>query len=337
MTQEPANLLWFGRKISLVRVAAIAFFFLFLWLNAIALFFPLKTDKKQAACLLFLVMPILVTIAYLPFTTHTDAPQKEGHQGVIALHLLQAAFGLTWHIIALLYLFRDHEIPSRVVQIYTSARTEQWPAYFLLIDLVSLSLSFLYLTAVEDGILVAIVVLVGSVVFGPAFVVSAYCVYREQCISKALSRARNKRKEWTVLNDGHVSSIFQIFQIILGRGPDMFREIQNALRMQIFSCLTFVAVFWVSFIFDHCLSVENRTDKVASPELVSWQLLLLLPVKLQWSICDDLSDRHVLCVKFFSPQKRGGHVVDMLAHEVWMQKQWFWQKLVLNCALSPSP
>lgn len=232
-TRDP-NVVW-KKKISLVRVAAIAFAFLFLWLNAIALFFPLKTDKKQAACLLFLAMPILVTIVYLPFTTHPDAPQKKGHHGVIALHLLQAAFGLTWHLTALLYLFRDHEILGRVVQLFTSFRTEQWPAYFLLIDLVSLFLSFLYLTAVEDGLLITLVGLVGAVVFGPAFVVSAYCVYREQCISKALPRARNKRKDWTVRNDVHVSFLIPSIQIIQVRGPDVFWEIQfsTAIRVQI--------------------------------------------------------------------------------------------------------
>lgn len=183
------------KKISLYRVAAIAVSFLALWLNVIALFFPLGTDKKQAACLFFLGMPFAVTLVYLPFTTSQDAPQQKGHKGVIALHLLQAAFGLTWHLVAVLFVLRDPELPSRVAHLFTSFRTEEWSTYFLLIDFVSLFLSFLYLTAVEDGVVIALLELVGGVVFGPAFAVSAYCVYREQCISKAVSRVRNKTKE----------------------------------------------------------------------------------------------------------------------------------------------
>ncbi|KAG0606465.1 hypothetical protein M758_9G142700 [Ceratodon purpureus] len=188
------SLIW-RKKISLARVAAIAVAFLFLWLFTIALFFPLNTDKKQTACLLFLAMPCAVTMAYLPFQTTQDAPQQKGHKGVIALHLLQAGFGLTWHLVAILFLLRDQGIPGRLVQLFTSFRNEEWPVYFLLIDFVSLFLSFLYLTAVEEGVFIALLGLVGGVLFGPAFAVSAYCVYREQCISKAVSRVRNKTKE----------------------------------------------------------------------------------------------------------------------------------------------
>lgn len=191
--REPSNI-W-KKKISLIRVAAIAVTFLFLWFNLIALFFPLKTDMKQAACVVFLAMPAAVTLAYVPFSTSPDAPQQEGHKGVIALHLLQAAFGLTWHLVAILFVLRDHEILGRIVQLFTSFRNEEWPVYFLLVDLVSLFVSFLYLTAVEDGLFVALLELVGTVLFGPAFAVSAYCVYREQCISKVVSKVRNKTKD----------------------------------------------------------------------------------------------------------------------------------------------
>lgn len=182
------------KKISLPRVSAIAFAFLFLWLTAIALFFPLKTDKKQIVCLIFFAMPIAVNVVHLPFATPFDAPQQKGHKGVIALHLLQAAFGLTWHLVALLYVFCDHDIPSRVIQLFISHRAEEWPAYFLLINSVSLFLSFVYLAAVEDGPLIALIEFIGAFIFGPAFVVSAHCVYREQCISKAVSSARKKEE-----------------------------------------------------------------------------------------------------------------------------------------------
>lgn len=183
------------KKISLPRVAAIAFAFLFLWLNSIALFFPLRTDHKQWACLLFLGMPATVTLAYLPFTTAPDAPQQKGHKGVIALHLLQAGFGLTWHLVAILYVIRDPELPGRILRLFTSFRSEEYSIYFLLIDVVSLFLSFVYLTALEDGILIALLEVVAACVFGPAFAVSAYCVFREQSISKAVSNVRNKRKD----------------------------------------------------------------------------------------------------------------------------------------------
>lgn len=183
------------KKISLPRVAAIAIAFLFLWLNSIALFFPLRTDQKQLACLLFLAMPAAVTLLYLPFSTSPDAPQQKGHKGVIALHLLQAGFGLAWHLVAVLYVIRDPELPSRILHLFSSFRSEEWPVYFLLIDVVSLFLSFLYLTALEDGILIALVEFVGACVFGPAFAVSAYCVFREQSISKAVSGVRHKRKD----------------------------------------------------------------------------------------------------------------------------------------------
>lgn len=183
------------KKISLPRVAAIGFTFLFLWLNSIALFFPLRTDQKQMACLLFLVMPAAVTLAYLPFNSGPDAQQQKGHKGVIALHLLQAGFGLTWHLVAILYVIRDPELPGRILQLLTSFRPDEYAVYFLLIDFLSLFLSFVYLTALEDGILIALLEVVGACVFGPAFAVSAYCVFREQSISKAVSGGRGKRKD----------------------------------------------------------------------------------------------------------------------------------------------
>lgn len=183
------------KKISLPRVSAIAVAFLLLWLNIIALFFPLRTDQKQLACLIFQAMPLVVTFVYLPFTTANDAPQQKGHKGVIALHLLQAGFGLTWHLVGILYVIRDPDLPSRVLHLFTSFRPEEFSVYFLLIDVVSLFLSFLYLTALEDGILIALLELVGACLFGPAFAVSAYCVFREQSISKAVSGVRSKRKD----------------------------------------------------------------------------------------------------------------------------------------------
>lgn len=123
-----------------------------------------------------------------------QSTQLSGHRGVIALHLLHAGYGLIWQLVAVLYVVRDPELPSRVLALLTSGwGNEQFAVYFLLIDLLGLFLCFVYLAAIEDGVSVAFCVVLGATVFGPAFAVSCYFVYREQLISKSAGDALSKK------------------------------------------------------------------------------------------------------------------------------------------------
>lgn len=186
------NQIW-RRKISLARVAAIAFFMLFIILNSVALIFPFQERQKQTVALIFQLTPVLAPLGWLPFQTSAEAPQKGGHKGVIALHLLHAGYGLVWHLVAILYVIRDSELPARLFTILTSWRNDQYVVYFLLVDGLVLFLSLVYLAMVEHGVLVAISVLGGAFVFGPAFALSCYFVYREQLIAKAAGVALSKK------------------------------------------------------------------------------------------------------------------------------------------------
>lgn len=170
-------------------------------LNSIALLFPFEsTVQKQTSALIFQAIPIVVALCWLPFQRNsTKSTQLSGHQGVIALHLLHAGYGLVWQLVAVLYVVRDPELPSRVLALLTSGwGNEQFGAYFLLIDVLGLFLCFVYLAAIEDGVSIALCVVLGAIVFGPAFTVSCYFVYREQLISKSAGDALSKKKQWTM-------------------------------------------------------------------------------------------------------------------------------------------
>lgn len=124
----------------------------------------------------------------------TESTQLSGHRGVIALHLLQAGYGLVWQLVVVLYVVRDPKLPSHVLALLTSGwGIEQFGAYFLLIDMLGLFMCFVYLAAIEDGVSVALYVVLGAIVFGPALAVSCYCVYQEQLISKSAGDALSKK------------------------------------------------------------------------------------------------------------------------------------------------
>lgn len=165
-------------------------------LNSIALLFPFESAvQKQTSALIFQAIPIVVALCWLPFQRNsTESTQLSGHRGVIALHLLHAGYGLIWQLVAVLYVVRDPELPSRVLALLTSGwGNEQFGVYFLLIDVLGLFLCFVYLAAIEDGVSVALCVVLGAIVFGPAFAVSCYFVYREQLISKSAGDALSKK------------------------------------------------------------------------------------------------------------------------------------------------
>lgn len=191
--REPSHI-W-KKKVSLLRVGAIAFFLMLLQLNSIGLFFPFESSGHEIACLLFQVLPPILSLCWLAFPTTEKTSQQQGHKGVVALHLLHAGAGIVWHLIAILYVIRDPELPARVFTLLRSWASNEFTTYFLLVDGLVLFLAFLYLASVEDGIQIGMFVLIASVVFGPAFAVSAYCVYREQQINAATALASNRKSE----------------------------------------------------------------------------------------------------------------------------------------------
>ncbi|KAH9547264.1 hypothetical protein CY35_11G026200 [Sphagnum magellanicum] len=184
------------KKISVIRVAAIGFFLLFVVLNILGLFFPFQIRELELAILLFQVSPIAVALFWLPFATSEVSSQIRGHKSVLALHLVYVGIGVVWHLVAILFVISDPELPVQAFSLVISWKTEEFAVYFLIIDGLILFLAFLYLVLVEDGILAGVLVTVGSLVLGPAAAFSLYFVYREQQISKSfqLTQQENKKR-----------------------------------------------------------------------------------------------------------------------------------------------
>jgi hypothetical protein len=186
--------LFADKKISVIRVAAIGFFLLFVVLNILGLFFPFQIRERELAILLFQVSPIAVALFWLPFATTEGSSQIHGHS-VLALHLVYAGIGVVWHLVAILFVISDPQLPMQAFRLLISWKTEEFAVYFLLIDGLILFLAFLYLVFLEDGVLPSILVTVVSLVFGPASAFSLYFVYREQQISKSFQLAQQENKK----------------------------------------------------------------------------------------------------------------------------------------------
>jgi hypothetical protein len=184
------------KKISVIRVAAIAFFLLIVLLNILGLFFPFQIRELELAILLFQVSPVAVALFWIPFATTEGSSQIHGHKSVLALHLVYVGIGVVWHLVAILFVIADPELPMQAFDHLISWKTEEFAVYFLIIDGLILFLAFLYLVLLEDGVLASVLVTVGSLVFGPAAALSLYFVYREQQISKCfhLAQQENKKK-----------------------------------------------------------------------------------------------------------------------------------------------
>ncbi len=187
--------LFADKKISVIRVAAIGFFLLFVVLNILGLFFPFQIRELELAILLFQVSPIAVALFWLPFATTEGSSQIHGHKSVLALHLVYVGIGVVWHLVAILFVISDPELPMQALSLLISWKTEEFAVYFLLIDGLILFLAILYLVLLEDGVLASILVTVGSLVFGPASAFSLYFVYREQQISKSFRMAQQENKK----------------------------------------------------------------------------------------------------------------------------------------------
>jgi hypothetical protein len=104
--------------------------------------------------------------------------------------------GVVWHLVAILFVISDPELPVQAFSLVISWKTEEFAVYFLIIDGLILFLAFIYLVLVEDGVLAGVLVTVGSLVLGPAAAFSLYFVYREQQISKTfqLTQQENKKR-----------------------------------------------------------------------------------------------------------------------------------------------
>jgi hypothetical protein len=184
------------KKISVIRVAAIGFFLLFVVLNILGLFFPFQIRELELAILLFQVSPVAVALIWLPFATSEGSSQIRGHKSVLALHIVYVGIGVVWHLVAILFVISDPELPVQAFSLVISWKTEEFAVYFLIIDGLILFLAFIYLVLVEDGVLAGVLVTVGSLVLGPAAAFSLYFVYREQQISKTfqLTQQENKKR-----------------------------------------------------------------------------------------------------------------------------------------------
>lgn len=175
------------KKVSMVRIGAIALSLVLLKLNAVAMFFPFSDKGKETAILLFQIAPIaLACLWLLCFSTDGDASQMRGHRRVKAMHLLQAEAGLIWHLIGILFIIRDPEIPWKVLKLLHSWSNTEFQAYFLLVDVSVLFLGFMYVIVLEDGTHTAALVTLGSFLLGPASALSAYFAYREHKILQAV-------------------------------------------------------------------------------------------------------------------------------------------------------
>jgi len=176
------------KKLSTVRIGGIALSLILLKLNAIAMFFPFSDKGKEIAILLFQIAPIALSCLWLllPRLSTEAVSQVQGHRRVKAMHLMQAEAGLIWHLIGILFIIRDPEIPWKVLKLLHSWSNIEFQSYFLLVDVSVLFLGFTYVIVLEDGTDIAALVALGSFILGPASALSAYFAYREHKILEAV-------------------------------------------------------------------------------------------------------------------------------------------------------
>lgn len=175
------------KKVSMVRIGAIALSLILLKLGALAIFFPYSDQGKEIAILLFQLAPIVLACLWLPVFSTEGVSQTAGHKRVKAMHLMQAEAGLIWHLIGILFIIRDPEIPWKVFKLLYSWSNTEFQAYFLLVDVSVLFLGFMYVIVLEDGANTASLVALGSLLMGPACALSTYFAYREHEILDAVT------------------------------------------------------------------------------------------------------------------------------------------------------
>ena len=102
--------------------------------------------------------------------------------------MFAAAIAAFWRVLVLVLLFNDPTLPSQALALLTSGSADPSKAavLFFLIDLIGLSLSCAYFVLVEDGPWVALCVITGGLMWGPALSFALYCAYREISIAKAI-------------------------------------------------------------------------------------------------------------------------------------------------------
>ena len=181
------------KRISVVRVGAIGFSVVLLKLSAAAILFPFENKGKETAILIFQMCPILVAFLWLPFFTTDNSSQISGHKWVKGLHFFQAEAGFMWHLIGILFVIRDPQLPWRVFKLLHSWTNSEFQMYILLLEVLVLLLAFLYVIVLEDGVNVATLVVIGSVFCGPASALSLYFAYREQQLVYVATQSGSSR------------------------------------------------------------------------------------------------------------------------------------------------
>lgn len=175
------------KRVSTVRIGAIALSLILLKFNALAMLFPFSEEGKETAIVLFQMAPIALSFLWLPVYSKTEASsQVRSHRRIKAMHLMLAEAGLVWHLTGILFIIREPGIPWKVFKLLFSWSNCEFQAYFLLVDVSVLFLGFMYVIVLEDGSETAALVTLGSLLLGPASALSAYFAYREHKILEAV-------------------------------------------------------------------------------------------------------------------------------------------------------
>ncbi|EFJ17437.1 hypothetical protein SELMODRAFT_421082 [Selaginella moellendorffii] len=183
------------KTISSHRAVLIQFALLFFEIISVAMVLPLKNVNKDLAIFLFQFAPIVCPIFWLPITTTKDSDPASGHKAVVHLHFMQAGKAAVWHIVAILLVLDDPEIPSKALQLLWHHPGDLWCSFFLLIDCLVLFAAMVYLTAVEDGTTAALCILLGVPILGPGACLSMYFAYREdKFLETTIKRTKNKHQ-----------------------------------------------------------------------------------------------------------------------------------------------
>ncbi|GAQ83775.1 hypothetical protein KFL_001610160 [Klebsormidium nitens] len=103
-----------------------------------------------------------------------------------------AITALAGRVLTLLALYEDPSLLSQLLTILTTRASSGFPeaaAWFFLIDVIGLTVSYIYLSFLEDGPIVASCVMVGATlsVLGPALSIALYCAYRESLIAESVA------------------------------------------------------------------------------------------------------------------------------------------------------
>lgn len=137
---------------------------------------------------------LLVILILLLAGSSSSAPTAHKvEEMAVAGTMIAAGVTLLWRLFTHALIFTETtSISSLILTVLTTMNVSD-PAdaavRLFALDLVGTALSFAYFALIEDGLIVALCTVIGTLVVGPAPAFALYCTYREKQIANALKNA----------------------------------------------------------------------------------------------------------------------------------------------------